>query len=456
MKPMHDVCLDGQDIAINDSNGSSSSASGAASGAEGISIDNNPSDMEVKITDGDGKNSGAKLPWAEGFTVLTSSIRFDADDLVETSEEREISRCSCQQKHPKEPTCYNGKCFNFACMTECSKCYSTCQNKRIQQCKTWPVEVREAPNKGHGIFTPSDVPAGTYLFEYIGEIIGIEELESRRLSTLRDEHMYVMEIKKNAFIDSTKKGNISRFINHSCDPNCTAEVWNVKGRYRVGIFTTKAVPAGGELTFDYQWEPLANRPLTKCFCGSENCRGTIEVPSASASTGSNKGINGSYGYAAVVRKGQWRSSTDAFAEAAMTAATAESSGASEVGVPNGDPESSTSAATTRVALNPQWLVNKRVKIWWEGNQAYFEGDVTGYIEKTNQHTIHYSIDGSNEAELLWVQANTDIDGIGSSSNSDPAMLDNVISWMWLDETREDPKIRRRVGADVYLELTCRM
>jgi hypothetical protein len=157
-------------------------------------------------------------------------------------------------------------------------------------------------------------------------------------------------------------------------------------------------------------------------------------------TGSNRGISGSNnGFAAVVRKGQWRSSKDAFAEAAMSAV--------DTSEPRTETNLSQNISRTACAPNPLWLVNKRVKIWWEGNQTYFEGDVTGYIEKTNQHTILYSIDASSEAELLWVKAGDESTSGDSPSNS-PVVLDNVSSWMWLDETREDRKIQRRVRTSI--------
>ena len=54
-----------------------------------------------------------------------------------------------------------------------------------------------------------------------------------------------------ALIDATMKGNKARFINHSCEPNCQAEYWTVEGRERVGIFATKLISEGQEITYDY-------------------------------------------------------------------------------------------------------------------------------------------------------------------------------------------------------------
>jgi hypothetical protein len=36
---------------------------------------------------------------------------------------------------------------------------------------------------------------------------------------------YIMELDTNTVIDARYKGNVSRFINHSCDPNCALFKW---------------------------------------------------------------------------------------------------------------------------------------------------------------------------------------------------------------------------------------
>jgi SET domain-containing protein len=64
------------------------------------------------------------------------------------------------------------------------------------------------------------------------------------------------------YIDASKKGNISRFMNHSCDPNCTLQKWVVGQTMRVGIFCNKDVSKGTELTFDYKFERYGYTILT--------------------------------------------------------------------------------------------------------------------------------------------------------------------------------------------------
>jgi hypothetical protein len=85
----------------------------------------------------------------------------------------------------------------------------------------------------------------------------------RREKAKSATHLYVMEIKSGTFLDASRKASISRFINHSCEPNCTVEIWTVRRRLRAGIFAIKDIAADTELTFDYKWELSVDRPPTK-------------------------------------------------------------------------------------------------------------------------------------------------------------------------------------------------
>lgn len=85
-----------------------------------------------------------------------------------------------------------------------------------------------------------------------------------------------MSLHNELFIDATQKGNISRFFNHSCDPNCETQKWTVNGELRIGFFTRRPVAANEELTFDYQFQTVGKKQQ-KCFCGSDKCRGFLGV-----------------------------------------------------------------------------------------------------------------------------------------------------------------------------------
>lgn len=96
---------------------------------------------------------------------------------------------------------------------------------------------------------------------------------SHEYSKAKSKHHYFMELTREATIDATEKGQISRFINHSCDPNCETQKWTVNGLIRVGFFAIRDIVAGEEITFDYQFIHFGKGQ--KCLCGSNNCRGTI-------------------------------------------------------------------------------------------------------------------------------------------------------------------------------------
>lgn len=48
-------------------------------------------------------------------------------------------------------------------------------------------------------------------------------------------------------IDAGPKGNLSRFMNHSCQPNCETQKWTVNGDVRVGLFALENISAGNKL-----------------------------------------------------------------------------------------------------------------------------------------------------------------------------------------------------------------
>jgi len=65
---------------------------------------------------------------------------------------------------------------------------------------------------------------------------------------------YLMEFDQGMIIDATK-GNLTRFVNHSCAPNCVMEKRIVKGEPRMALFAgSKGVQTGEELTYDYNFE----------------------------------------------------------------------------------------------------------------------------------------------------------------------------------------------------------
>ena len=59
------------------------------------------------------------------------------------------------------------------------------------------------------------------------------------------------------------QGALGRFINHSCDPNCETQKWVVQGELAIGLFASKPIQAGTELTFDYNFERYGDKVLLR-------------------------------------------------------------------------------------------------------------------------------------------------------------------------------------------------
>ncbi len=63
---------------------------------------------------------------------------------------------------------------------------------------------------------------------------------------------YLFRVDDEVAIDATKKGNIARFINHSCDPNCIPRVIKAEGMKRIIIYARRNIKVGEELVYDYK------------------------------------------------------------------------------------------------------------------------------------------------------------------------------------------------------------
>lgn len=104
------------------------------------------------------------------------------------------------------------------------ECGSECLNRVSQGRKEIPLCLFKTKDRGWGVRPLANVPKGTFLLEYVGELIGQHEANARPETSYlfdlnherrTDNHYYT--------IDAFKYGNLSRFVNHSCEPN--ASIW---------------------------------------------------------------------------------------------------------------------------------------------------------------------------------------------------------------------------------------
>lgn len=132
----------------------------------------------------------------------------------------------------------------------------------------------QTEKKGWGLQIHKDLKAGDFIIEYVGEVIS-NDLCLERMKDMEDDgKFYYLTLDQIECIDARKMGNMARFINHSCSPNCQTQKWSVTGENRVGIFALKDIKAFTELTFDYQFERFGAKKQV-CYCGEDNCRGYL-------------------------------------------------------------------------------------------------------------------------------------------------------------------------------------
>lgn len=141
-------------------------------------------------------------------------------------------------------------------------------------------QVRRSGVHGRGVFALQFIRAGERLIEYTGEIISWQEAQARHPHDPSDpHHTFYFHIDDGRVIDAGRGGNSSRWINHSCNPNCVA----TQEGDRVFIDALRDIQPGEELFYNYglfidaRLTPSLKRQYP-CWCGHAQCRGTLLNP----------------------------------------------------------------------------------------------------------------------------------------------------------------------------------
>ncbi len=87
---------------------------------------------------------------------------------------------------------------------------------------------------------------------------------------------YMFRIDGSKVCDATHHGNLARFINASCGPNCYTQIITINGVKRIAIYAKKDINPGDELSYDYKFEPEYDvSERIPCNCGMPECRGFL-------------------------------------------------------------------------------------------------------------------------------------------------------------------------------------
>ncbi|OAX38802.1 SET domain-containing protein [Rhizopogon vinicolor AM-OR11-026] len=228
--------------------------------------------------------------------------------------------CSCakrQRRHLKQyieddtipktwngaPFVYDGKgCLQFfglpifECNAFCG-CDEDCPNRVVQRGRRYVVNIKKTKNKGWGVFNgQKKIPKGSFIGVYAGELLTVGEADRRGTLYNKFGRTYLFDIDFHHMgseavysVDAYHAGNLTRFLNHSCDPNCEIQACYINeanfNKPLLTVFTVREVEPLEELSFSYMGQiddDMVNHAkasndavYAECHCGSANCLGVL-------------------------------------------------------------------------------------------------------------------------------------------------------------------------------------
>ena len=125
---------------------------------------------------------------------------------------------------------------------------------------------RRSKVHGFGVFAAERIRKDARIIDYAGELIRNDaECEAREARYLADGCTWIFRVNRAWSRDANVGGNIARFINHSCTPNCYFEVVDKT----IWIRAARAIRRGEELTYDYSIDGERTIPC-RCRPGCRN------------------------------------------------------------------------------------------------------------------------------------------------------------------------------------------
>ncbi|KAG2415435.1 hypothetical protein HFD88_006626 [Aspergillus terreus] len=177
------------------------------------------------------------------------------------------------------------------CGAHCS-CGPDCWNRVVQRGRTIRLEIFDTVSRGFGLRSPDPIRAGQFIDCYRGEVVTKDVADVREELAIRQGHSYLFSLDFSPdvdeddiyVVDGQRYGSPTRFMNHSCNPNCrmfpVSHTHADTKLYDLAFFALRDIPPMTELTFDYN--PGAKEAGTtvephavRCLCGEKNCRGQL-------------------------------------------------------------------------------------------------------------------------------------------------------------------------------------
>ncbi|XP_026064221.1 histone-lysine N-methyltransferase SETD1B isoform X1 [Carassius auratus] len=148
---------------------------------------------------------------------------------------------------------------------------------KLNQLKFRKKKLRFGRSRIHewGLFAMEPIAADEMVIEYVGQSIRQMAADNREKRYAQEGigSSYLFRVDHDTIIDATKCGNLARFINHCCTPNCYAKVITIESQKKIVIYSKQPIGVNEEITYDYKF-PIEENKIP-CLCGTENCRGTL-------------------------------------------------------------------------------------------------------------------------------------------------------------------------------------
>ncbi|KAL3833410.1 hypothetical protein ACJIZ3_008146 [Penstemon smallii] len=268
----------------------------------------------------DGQMTQYSFPW-ESFTYVTKPL---LDQSLSLEVESSQLGCACVHSTCSAETCDHSYLFDndyedakdiygnpmhrrfaydergriileegylvYECNRRCC-CSKSCQNRVLQNGVQVKLEIFKTERKGWAVRARTAILRGTFICEYLGEVIDEKEANERRNRYGTEGCKYFYEIDAHIndmsrliedqvpyVIDATNYGNVSRYINHSCSPNLVNHQVLVESMdsqlAHIGLYASRDIALGEELTYDFRYKLLPGEGCL-CLCGASNCRGRL-------------------------------------------------------------------------------------------------------------------------------------------------------------------------------------
>jgi uncharacterized protein len=127
------------------------------------------------------------------------------------------------------------------------------------------IARRRSRVHGSGVFALEPINKNRRIIDYAGELVRNEESESREERYLAQGCIWVFRVNRRWSRDAAVGGNIARFINHACRPNCWIEIAGTT----IWIRASRLIRPGEELTYDYATDGEPSIPC-RCHPGCRN------------------------------------------------------------------------------------------------------------------------------------------------------------------------------------------